>query len=68
MIFKHVREKSGNAVINRNAKNDEIFKKYITRERRAAQPCVTQIETGTSAKRGSELVTCEKVLSNGEKS
>lgn len=51
-----------------NAKYGEVFKKYVTCEWKAAQPCMTQIRTGTSAEPNLEPVTCEKVLSNGEKS
>lgn len=51
-----------------NAEYDKIFKKYITYEWKAAQPCMTQIRTGARAEPHSELVTCGKVLSNGEKS
>lgn len=48
-----------------SATYNEIFQKQIPFE--TAQPCLVQVSTGARAKPSSELVTWEKVLSNGDK-
>lgn len=63
-----MREKSEKVVVNMNAEYDELFKKYMTCERKVVQPCMMQVRISSSTQPSSELVTCEKVLSNGENS